>query len=169
MGNVQDKGDTPSYFVFFNSQAAAATAAQCELFPEGSEQQFRVHRAPGPEEVRQLWTSFMSMVFSMPCQGCRYMHTGRETSGKRTTLNLMRFRERGREGERETQRERHKDRERDRQKDKERVKREEGEEQAMTLSSTGQYDQFLMALPSASHHHPQVEGTSTASRVLSRV
>eukprot|EP00884_Botryococcus_braunii_P022692 jgi/Botrbrau1/9106/Bobra.0305s0013.1 len=54
---LQESKDTPSFFVFFNCQKAAAEAAQCELFPEGSPQQFLVNRAPGPEQVNwvSLW------------------------------------------------------------------------------------------------------------------
>lgn len=45
---------TNSYFVLFNSQTAAAAAAQCCIFPEGAADAFRVMPAPGPEEVRCL-------------------------------------------------------------------------------------------------------------------
>lgn len=44
---------TNSYFVLFNSQTAAAAAAQCCIFPEGAADAFRVMSAPGPEEVLQ--------------------------------------------------------------------------------------------------------------------
>ena len=42
---------TNSYFVFFKTQKAAAAAAQCSLFPEGAQDNFKVVEAPGPEEV----------------------------------------------------------------------------------------------------------------------
>ena len=42
---------TNAYFVFFSSQKDAAIAAQTNLHPEDGHS-FRVHEAPGPEEVR---------------------------------------------------------------------------------------------------------------------
>ncbi|BDA42899.1 probable CSC1-like protein ERD4 at C-terminar half [Coccomyxa sp. Obi] len=50
---------TNSYFVLFNSQTAAAAAAQCCIFPEGAADAFRVMPAPGPEEVnwQVLWVN----------------------------------------------------------------------------------------------------------------
>lgn len=52
---------TASFFVFFNDQAAAATAAQVSLQSEDG-REFRVSQAPGPEEVNwpTLWKSFGS-------------------------------------------------------------------------------------------------------------
>ncbi len=49
---------TNSYFVLFNSQTAAAAAAQCCIFPEGAADAFRVMPAPGPEEVRLVAHSY---------------------------------------------------------------------------------------------------------------
>lgn len=55
---------TNSYFVIFNSQSAAAAAAQCCIFPEGAADAFRVMPAPGPEEARVLCPS---QVFLEAC------------------------------------------------------------------------------------------------------
>ncbi|KAG2438979.1 hypothetical protein HYH02_010771 [Chlamydomonas schloesseri] len=56
-----DTAHTPSWFVFFRTQRAAAVAAQCVLHAEDN-RQFRVHPAPGPEEVNwsALWSDYRS-------------------------------------------------------------------------------------------------------------
>ncbi|PNW73839.1 hypothetical protein CHLRE_13g574850v5 [Chlamydomonas reinhardtii] len=56
-----DTQHTPSWFVFFRTQRAAAVAAQCVLHAEDN-RQFRVHPAPGPEEVNwsALWSDYRS-------------------------------------------------------------------------------------------------------------
>ncbi|KAG2500669.1 hypothetical protein HYH03_001435 [Edaphochlamys debaryana] len=64
-GKIDEKGEwvypgkTPSWFVFFRTQRAAAVAAQCVLHAEDN-RRFRVHAAPGPEEVnwQTLWSDF---------------------------------------------------------------------------------------------------------------
>jgi len=56
--------------VFFNTQAAAAAAAQCSIFPEGAEDAFRVVGAPGPEEVSSLAMCWARSGFSV--HACYY-------------------------------------------------------------------------------------------------
>ncbi|GIL51096.1 hypothetical protein Vafri_7150 [Volvox africanus] len=50
---------TSSWIVFFNTQRAAAMASQCIIHAEDN-RQFRVHPAPGPDEVNwsALWSNF---------------------------------------------------------------------------------------------------------------
>jgi hypothetical protein len=50
---------TPSWFVFFKSQAAAAMAASTQIYGEDGAM-FQVHAAPGPEEVnwQHLWLTW---------------------------------------------------------------------------------------------------------------
>ncbi|EFJ49655.1 hypothetical protein VOLCADRAFT_104236 [Volvox carteri f. nagariensis] len=54
-----NKAHTPSWFVFFRTQRAAAMASQCIIHAEDN-RQFRVHPAPGPDEVNwsALWSNF---------------------------------------------------------------------------------------------------------------
>ncbi|KAG2443726.1 hypothetical protein HXX76_002072 [Chlamydomonas incerta] len=56
-----DTAHTPSWFVFFRTQRAAAVAAQCVLHAEDN-RKFRVHPAPGPDEVNwsTLWSDYRS-------------------------------------------------------------------------------------------------------------
>jgi hypothetical protein len=53
------RGFTPSWFVFFKSQAAAAMAASARVYGEDAAK-FQVHAAPGPEEVnwQHLWLNW---------------------------------------------------------------------------------------------------------------
>lgn len=55
---------TNSYFVFFKTQKAAAAAAQCSIFPEGAQDNFKVVGAPGPEEVLFLLAHSTKRQFS---------------------------------------------------------------------------------------------------------
>ncbi|GLC35608.1 hypothetical protein PLESTM_000342700 [Pleodorina starrii] len=56
-----DTAHTPSWFVFFRTQRAAAMASQCLIHAEDN-RQFRVQPAPGPDEVNwsTLWSNFRS-------------------------------------------------------------------------------------------------------------
>ncbi|KIZ06854.1 hypothetical protein MNEG_1105, partial [Monoraphidium neglectum] len=55
---------TPSFFVLFRTQRAAAIAASCNIHPLKKEL-FKVHPAPGPEEVNweALWFTHAQRVF----------------------------------------------------------------------------------------------------------
>lgn len=70
---VQAPVETTSYFVFFNSQAVAAAAAQCSIFPEGAADAFRVCAAPGPEEVHlpPLLKALCVSCISKSVKSCR--------------------------------------------------------------------------------------------------
>jgi hypothetical protein len=66
---TQEPPVTNSYFVLFNSQTAAAAAAQCCIFPEGAADAFRVMSAPGPEEASTLCdhSVFQYLFFFSTC------------------------------------------------------------------------------------------------------
>ena len=53
------------------SQAAAAEAAQCTLFPEGTEGAFKVSEAPGPEEVCNISCHYKAVAVSVAWGGSR--------------------------------------------------------------------------------------------------